>query len=173
MSNTSAAPDEADALRRMAGAMNRVHFPAPLLQFLLALLACLAGNRAALAPLAVAGLPLAQGRTWRTPQRDWQFSPTGETIDDLAPVLHPRALRRLRRQRAWIGWILRGLPGPGMRRSGKRAPAMCPSRTARAPPWAPRVPHSPRIRRENPASGGDQPCTRRRSSSGMRRITNQ
>jgi hypothetical protein len=84
----------------------------------------------------MAGMSLAEcpGRTWRTPLRDWQFSPTGETIEDLAPVLHPRALRRLRRQRAWIGWILRGLPGRGMRRSGKRAPQSSPRRTARAPP---------------------------------------
>ena len=106
--------------------MNRVHFPATLLHLLLALLAFLTGSKSALAPT--------PGRTWRTPLRDWQFSPTGETIDDLAPVLHPRALRRLRRQRAWIGWILRGRPGRGMRRSGKRAPNPSPTCTARAPP---------------------------------------
>ena len=126
MPHPAAAPNEADALRRLAEAMNRVHFPATLIQFLLALLAFLTGNQSALAPT--------PGRTWRTPLRDWQFSPTGETIDDLAPVLHPRALRRLRRQRAWIGWILRGLPGLGLRLSGKRAPALCPLGTARAPP---------------------------------------
>ena len=126
MPHPVAAPREADALRRLAEAMNRVHFPATLLQFLLALLAFLTGNQSALAPT--------PGRTWRTPLRDWQFSPTGETIDDLAPVLHPRALRRLRRQRAWIGWILRGLPGLGLSLSGKRAPALCPLGSARAPP---------------------------------------
>ena len=133
MPNPVAAPTEADALRRMAGAMNRVHLPATLLRFLLALLAFLAGKRSA---LALSALALAPTRTWRTPLRDWQFSPTGETIDDLAPVLHPRALRRLRRQRAWIGWILRGLPGRGMRRSGQRAPQPCPDGIARAPPKA-------------------------------------
>ena len=116
--------------------MNRVHLPAPLLTLILALLSALFRNTSALERLAAAGLPMARGRTWRTPLRDWQFSPTGETIDDLAPVLHPRALRRLRRQRAWIGWILRGLPGRGMRRSGKRAPAFSPACHARAPPWA-------------------------------------
>jgi hypothetical protein len=126
MPHPVATPLEADALRRLAEAMNRVHFPATLLQFLLALLAFLTGIKSVLAPTS--------GRTWRTPLRDWQFSPTGETIDDLAPVLHPRALRRLRRQRAWIGWILRGLPGLGLRLSGKRAPALCPLGTARAPP---------------------------------------
>ncbi len=100
--------------------MTRVHFPAPLLQFLLALLAVLTGTKSVTTVLA--------------PGRTWHFSSTGETIDDLAPVLHPRALRRLRRQRAWIGWILRGRPGRGMRRSGQRAPAPRPFRTARAPP---------------------------------------
>ncbi len=133
MPNTVAAPDQADSLRRMAKAMTRVHFSATLLQFLLALLAFLTGNRAVTAQLERALVP-AHGRTWRTPLRDWQFSPTGETIDDLAPVLHPRALRRLRRQRAWIGWILRGLPGRGMRRCGQRVPKPRPARTARAPP---------------------------------------
>ncbi len=127
MPHPVAAPNEADALRRLAEAMTRVHFPAPLLQFLLALLAVLTGTKS-VTPV------LAPGRTWRTPRSDWHFSPTGETIDDLAPVLHPRALRRLRRQRAWIGWILRGRPGRGMRRSGHRAPNPSPARTARAPP---------------------------------------
>ena len=131
MPNTSAAPSEADALRRMAKVMNRVHVPATLLHLLLALLAILFRRKSAMPGLA---LGTAQGRTWRTPLRDWQFSPTGETIDDLAPVLHPRALRRLRRQRAWLGWIMRGRPGRGMRRSGKRAPAPSPLRIARAPP---------------------------------------
>ena len=136
MSNLVAAPVEADALRRMAEATKHVHFSAPLLHLLLALLAALARNRSVMALLAMAGFslgPIPSARR-RTPLRDWQFSPTGETIDDLAPVLHPRALRRLRRQRAWIGWILRGLPGRGMRRSGKRASAPLPLRTARAPP---------------------------------------
>jgi hypothetical protein len=134
MPNNVAVPSEADALRRMAGAMNRVHIPATLLHLLLVLLAFLTGNRSFLARIAMPGPSHATGRTWRTPLRDWQFSPFGETIDDLAPVLHPRALRRLRRQRARIGWIMRGRPGRGMRRSGHRAPSPCPARTARAPP---------------------------------------
>jgi hypothetical protein len=133
MPHPVAAPHEADALRRLAEAMNRVHFPAPLLHLLLALLAFLTGNKAVMAHLTLAN---PSARTWRTPQRDWHFSPTGETIDDLAPVLHPRALRRLRRQRAWIGWILRGRPGRGMRRSGSGAPAPRPRCLARAPPQA-------------------------------------
>ena len=130
-----AAPSEADALRRLAEAMKRVHLPATLLQLLLALLAVLTGNKSVAAQLGAAVVG-ASVRTWRTPLRDWHFSPTGETIDDLAPVLHLRALRRLRRQRAWIGWILRGRPGRGMCLSGHRAPEPSPACTARAPPQA-------------------------------------
>jgi len=124
----------------MAKAMTRVHLPATWIRFLLAFIAVLTGNKALAAQ--VAAIP-AHGRTWRTPLRDWQFSPTGETVDDLAPVLHPRALRRLRRQRAWIGWILRGLPGLGMRRSGNRAPFPRPVFIARAPPRSAARPPSP------------------------------
>ncbi len=136
MPHLVAAPSEADALCRLAEAMKRVHLPAPLFHLLLALLALLSGRTSVMAAVAMDGVSLAttHGRTWRTPLRDWQFSPNGETIDDLAPILHPRALRRLRRQRAWIGWILRGLPGRGMRRSGHRAPKPSPACTARAPP---------------------------------------
>ena len=140
MPNTVAAPTEADALRRMAKAMARVHLPASWLRVLLALIAVLTGSKSLTAQVATALSP-AQGRTWRTPLRDWQFSPTGETIDNLAPVLSPGALRRLRQQRAWIGWILRCLPGLGMRPSGKCAPSTRPLRIARAPPKA--AAHSP------------------------------
>ncbi len=138
----TAAPSEADALRRMAEAAKRVHFPATLLHVILALLAFLTGNKA-LAAQATASITGATVRTWRTPLRDWHFSPNGETIDDLAPVLSPGALRRLRQQRAWIGWILRCEPGKGMRRSGKPAPAPRPNSVARAPPHGATRPQSP------------------------------
>ena len=141
MANSIAAPNEADALRRLAEAAKRVHFPATLLQLVLALLAFLTGNKALKAQLGAAVIG-ASVRTWRTPLRDWHFSPNGETLDDLAPVLSPSGLRRLRKQRAWIGWILRCLPGLGMRRSGKRAPAPSPLRIARAPPKAAARPYS-------------------------------
>ena len=90
MPHPAAAPHEADALRRLAEAMTRVHFPAPLLQFLLALLAFLTGNKAVMAQLTMA---TASARTWRTPQRDWHFPPTAETTDDPAPVPPPRPPR--------------------------------------------------------------------------------
>jgi hypothetical protein len=142
MPGTTAAPSEADALRRLAEAAKRVHFPATLLHVLLALLAFLTGNKS-LAAQATASVTGTVVRTWRTPLRDWHFSPNGETIDDLAPVLSPGALRRLRQQRAWIGWILRCDPGRGMRRSGKPAPIPRPESIARAPPQAERAPISP------------------------------
>ena len=63
MPHPVAAPIEADALRRLAEAMNRVHFPAPLLHLLLALLAFLTGNKAVMAQLILA---TASARTWRT-----------------------------------------------------------------------------------------------------------
>ena len=149
-----AAPSEADALRRLAEAAKRVHLPATLLQFVLALLAFLTGNKTLTAQVgaALAGCAI---RTWRMPLKDWHFSPNGETLEDLAPVLSPRALRRLRQQRAWLGWILRGLPGRSLRRSGKPAPAPRPKSTARAPPQPRHTPLPPRIRPLAPAPRGD------------------
>jgi len=94
MSNPVAAPTEADALHRLAQAMNRVHFPATLLRLLLALLAVLTGNKAFASRCA-------------------------------APPC-----------RTWRGWILRCLPGLGMRPSGRRAPSPRPLCLARAPPKA-------------------------------------
>ncbi len=138
----TAAPGEADALRRLAESAKRVHFPATLLQLILVLIAFLTGNKS-LAAQATASITGATVRTWRTPLRDWHFSPNGETIDDLAPVLSPGALRRLRQQRAWIGWILRCEPGRGMRRSGKPNSDFAPDSVARAPPQAARDPFSP------------------------------
>jgi len=125
----------------MAEAAKRVHFPATLLRLVLALLAFLTGNKALKAQLGAA-VTGASVRTWRTPLRDWHFSPNGETIDDLAPVLSPSGLRRLRKQRAWIGWILRCLPGLGMRDSGHPTPVVCPVFAARAPPKAAARSHS-------------------------------
>ena len=115
------APDEADALRPLAQAIAHARIPAALKLLLLALLAAFARAEGA-------------GRALRRPRKDWYPSPLAETAEDPDSVLHPAALRALRRQRAWIGWILRGLPGRGMRLSGRRAAAPCPEQAARAPP---------------------------------------
>ena len=64
----------------------------------------------------------------RRPLRDWHPFPNEQDAESLPQ------LRRWRRLRAWIGWILRGCPNRGIsaaRRS--RVPAR-PPRTARAPP---------------------------------------
>jgi len=54
------------------------------------------------------------------------------------PASEPAPLRdesrAANRLRAWIGWILRFLPGLGMTPSGARPAPPRPSRTARAPP---------------------------------------
>jgi hypothetical protein len=71
---------------------------------------------------------IALGLSPRRPLRDWHPFPNEQDAQS------PAQLRRWRRLRAFIGWILRGCPNRGLsaaRRS--RVPAR-PARTARAPP---------------------------------------
>jgi hypothetical protein len=130
MPNQPAAPVEADAPRLLAWVVTHARIPAALKLLLLALLAA----------ISVADLTR---RTLRRPRTDWYLSP------ELAAAEHPdspwddRALRRIRRQRAWIGWILRCAPHQGMALSGHRAPAFRPPRSARAPPWRKRAQNHP------------------------------
>ncbi len=117
------APAEADALRPLARAIAHAPIPALLKLLLLALLAA---------------LPLA-GTARRRPRKDWYRSPELDAAEHPDSGWDDRALRRIRRQRAWLGWILRCLPGRGMSLSGRRAPVPCPApsgpaRAARAPP---------------------------------------
>jgi hypothetical protein len=124
-----AAPSVAGTLRPLARAISRAHIPAALKLVLLALLfAC-----------GVAVAPHAPRRAYR----DWRSaSPENLTAEEEA-FWGARALRRIRRQRARIGWILRGLPGLGMAPSGKRAPSPSPTRAARAPPRPESLPFHP------------------------------
>jgi len=115
-----AAPVEADALRPLAQAILHARIPAALKFLLLAL-------------FGTASLASHANRVLRRPSKDWYPSPTTEAGDHPESVLESRAYRRLR---AWIGWILRCLPGLGMALSGKRALPPRPSRAARAPPRA-------------------------------------
>jgi hypothetical protein len=120
MPHTRPAPPEADALHRLVQlAAARAHLPVALL--LLLLVPLLAFHLAA----ALFGRP----RPARTPQRDWYPGSTPQALTDNTP--EARAARRLR---AWIGWILRGLPARGMRPFSVRPAAPAPTRTARAPP---------------------------------------
>ncbi len=121
MPHQAAAPIEADALRPLAQANTHARIPAALKLLLLALLAA----------FSVADLA---GRRLRRPRQDWYPSAECETDEDSESVWDARALRRIRRIRAWIGWILRCDRHGGMALSGQRALAPCPTRAARAPP---------------------------------------
>ena len=121
MPNQPAAPVEADAPRLLAWVVTHARIPAALKLLLLALLAA----------ISVADLTR---RTLRRPRKDWYLSPELDAAEHPDSLWDDRALRRIRRQRAWLGWILRCLPGLGMPLSGHRAPAPCPAQAARAPP---------------------------------------
>jgi hypothetical protein len=113
-----AAPAEADSLRPLARAITHARIPAALKLLLLALLAALSGA----------------SFTRRRPRKDWYHSPELDAAEHPDSLWDDRALRKIRRQRAWIGYILRCAPAEGMSLSGQRAPVPCPPVTARAPP---------------------------------------
>ncbi len=123
MPNTAAAPNEADAPRPWARAILHARIPAALKLLLLALLAAL--SKAA-----------APGHTLRSLRQDWFFSANTSPDEDPDSVLDFYTLRRVRRLRARLGWLLRCAPNEGMSLSGHRAPAPRPERAARAPPLA-------------------------------------
>ncbi len=131
MPHQPAAPVEADALRHLAQATTHARIPAALKLLLLALLAAFSlADRA--------------GRTLRRPRKDWYPSPAFEADENSQSVWDARALRQIRRIRAWIGWILRCDRAEGMALSGQRALAPCPTRAARAPPWPARAHNHPK-----------------------------
>ena len=118
MPHQAAAPVEADAPRLLARAITHARIPAALKLLLLALLAALS----------------AASRPRRRPRKDWYPSPELDAAEHPDSLWDDRALRKIRRQRAWIGYILRCAPAEGMSLSGQRAPVPCPPLTARAPP---------------------------------------
>jgi hypothetical protein len=121
MPHPAAAPVEADSLRLLARAITHARIPAALKLLLLALLAA----------FSVAGVTR---RALRRPRKDWYPSPELDAAEHLDSPWSTRALRKIRRQRAWIGYILRCAPAEGMSLSGQRAPVPRPPLTARAPP---------------------------------------
>jgi hypothetical protein len=145
MTTSSAAPSQADAPGPLARAILRARFPAALQVLLLALLAALA-------------MAQAPRRALHLLRQDWFFSanPDADTHPDSA--LDPFALHRIRRLRARLGWLLRCAPHEGLSLSGHRAPELRPTRLARAPPKSVHTPNPPQIRRQNPASRGDNAC---------------
>ena len=130
MPHQAAAPVEADAPRLLARAITHARIPAALKLLLLALLAALS-------------VAQATRRTLRRPRKDWYPSPELDAAEHPESVWDDRALRRIRRQRAWLGWILRCDRAEGMSLSGLRAPGPCPAHIARAPPSPCRGPNHP------------------------------
>ncbi len=130
MPHQAAVPVDADALHPWVRAILHARSPAALKLLLLALLAAL--SKAA-----------APGRTLRALRQDWFFSTNTSPDEDPDSLRDPFTLRRVRRLRARLGWLLCCAPNEGMSLSGHRAPAPRPAQAARAPPLAVLRPDSP------------------------------
>jgi len=130
MAHQPAGPDEADFAPHWARAILHARIPAAFKLLLLALLSALA-------------LAEAPRRLLRRPGKDWLISAHIPGDEDSDSVLDWRELRRRRRARAELGWLLRGAPNRGSNPATPRAPALRPARTARAPPIAGARPISP------------------------------
>ena len=129
-----AAPDEADDLRPLAQSISHARIPATLKLLLLALLAALSVATFARHPLC---------RPLGRPHTDWLLSCTTDTTEDPDSAWDPHVLRRFRRLRARLGWLMRCDRAEGMSLSGHRAPAFRPTQAARAPPVRKRVHNHP------------------------------
>jgi hypothetical protein len=155
MTTSPAAPSEADAPHPWVRAILHARIPAALKLLLLALLSALAKAEA-------------PRHLLRLPRQDWFISAHTNPNEDPESDLDWSELRRRRRARAELGWLLRGRPNRGMPLSGHRAPALRPAPAARAPPMARSRPHSARIRRENPACCGDDSRPQRGQAAAQR-----
>ena len=121
MTTSTTAPSEADAPRPWARAILHAQIPVTLKLLLLALLAALSRAEAPRTLL-------------RAPRQDWFISAHTNPNEDPDSDIDWYELRRRRRARAEIGWLLRGTRHKGMRPSAKRAPVPRPACAARAPP---------------------------------------
>ena len=121
MPNNAAAPNQAEAPRPWARAILHAQIPLALKLLLLALFAALS-----LAP--------SRRRLLRVPRQDWLLSAHSAPGNDQDPPLDWYEIRRLRRIRAELGWLLHGKPNRGMSALGHRAPVFPPPQAARAPP---------------------------------------
>ena len=158
MPHQPAAPVEADALRPLARAISHARIPAMLKLLLLALLAALPGAAFA-------------RRALRQPHADWLLSLTTDTTEDPDAAWDPYVLRRFRRRRARLGWLMRCDRAEGMSLSGHRAPVLRPTQAARAPPMQPSARNHPESVAKTPhpaamthAQGPAQPRSRRAAS---------
>jgi len=121
MPHQPATPVEADAPRPLARAILHARIPVALKLLLLALLAA----------LSMGDVPR---RTQHLLRKDWFFAANLPADEDSNSLLDEYALRRLRRRRARLGWLLRCDRAEGMALAGQRAPIPCPMQAARAPP---------------------------------------
>ena len=122
MPQQPAVPSEADAQRPWARAILHARIPVALKLLLLALLAALSKAEA-------------PGHLTRVPRQDWFIATHTNPNDEPDLDIDWYELRRRRRARAEIGWLLRGTRNRGMTLSGHRTPGLRPERMARAPPW--------------------------------------
>ena len=121
MTHQPATPVEADAPRPLARAILHARIPVALKLLLLALLAAVSMGDA-------------PRRTQHLLRKDWFFSANLPADEDSDSLLNEYVLRRLRRRRARLGWLLRCDRAEGMALAGQRAPIPCPMQVARAPP---------------------------------------
>ncbi len=121
MPNQPTAPSQADAPRPWARAILHARIPASLKLLLLALLSALS-------------MAEAPRRMLRLPRTDWFISAHTNADDDQESPLDWSELRRRRRARAELGWLLRGTRNKGMSEPCALAPEMRPMRIARGPP---------------------------------------
>ena len=121
MPHQPAAPSEADAPRPWARAILHAQIPAALKLLLLALLGALS-------------MAQAPRNMMRLPRKDWFLAAHTNPNEDPDSPQDWYELRRLRRARAELGWLLRGKPNRGMSLLGHRAPVFPPPQAARAPP---------------------------------------
>ena len=129
MTHQPAAPSEADAPRPWARAILHAQIPVALKLLLLALFAALS-------------LASTSRRMLRAPRKDWFISAHTNPNDHHETVIDWYELRRRRRARAELGWLLRGTRNKGMANLGNLTPALCPAQPARAPPRARTLPRT-------------------------------
>ena len=121
MTHQPAAPSEADAPRPWARAILHARIPVALKLLLLALFAALS-------------VASTSRRMLRAPRKDWFIAAHTNPNDHHETVIDWYELRRRRRVRAELGWLLRGTRNKGMANLGNPTPVLRPTQPARAPP---------------------------------------
>ena len=121
MTTSATAPSEAGAPGPWARAILRAHIPVALKLLLLALFSALLKAKTPRSVL-------------RLPRQDWFISTHTNPNEDPESDLDWSELRRRRRARAELGWLLRGTRNKGMAPLGNPTPVLRQAQPARAPP---------------------------------------